>query len=242
MPFNLHKYLVLCLKKYLSSFLHLIYPKICLQCGSTNILEYQILCPECFHQLPFTDFFEIEHNQVEKIFWGRLTLGPSGAALFFTKNSIVQLLVFELKYKQNKKAGLLLGNMVGHALKKSNRFKEIDYLIPIPVRKNTQRRRGYNQSEVLCEGIMAVYPISILSTVLFKNKKTTTQTHKDRIERVQNSDIIFGLKNAGLILNKRLILVDDIITTGATLEAAGLCLLRAKPASLHFAAAAYTLS
>lgn len=242
MQFSLHKDFTLCVKKYLSSFLHLIYPKICLQCGSNDIFEYHVLCKQCYETLPFTEFFEIENNQVEKIFWGRLALGPSGAALFFTKNSMVQLLLFELKYKNNKSAGLLLGNIIGNALKKSPRFHQIDYLIPIPVRKKKERERGYNQSAILCEGISAVFPIPILTSVLFKNKKTRTQTHKDRIERGQNRGTLFGLKNGGLIFNKRLLLVDDIITTGATVESAGLCLHQAKPASLQFAAAAYTLS
>lgn len=242
MLLNLHKYISLYVNKYLSGFLHLIYPKICLHCGSSDIFKYQVLCPSCYTQLPFTEFFEIENNNVEKIFWGRLALGPSGAALFFTKNSIVQLLLFELKYKQNKRAGLLLGYIMGDALKKSTRFNEIDYLIPIPVRKNTERTRGYNQSAILCEGIAAVFPIPVLTTVLIKIKKTKTQTHKDRIERGQNRDTLFGIKNAALIFNKRLLLVDDIITTGATVESAGLCLLQAKPALLQFAAAGYTLS
>lgn len=242
MSFHVHKDITLCVKNYLSGFIHLIYPKICLQCGGTDLIQYQILCNPCYESLPFTEFFEIENNQVEKIFWGRLALGPSGAALFFTKNSIVQLLLFELKYKKNKKAGILLGNMMGNSLKKSARFHQIDFLIPLPIRKSKERERGYNQSAILCEGITAVFPIPILISVLFKNKKTRTQTHKDRIERGQNREALFGLKNARLIFNKRLLLVDDIVTTGATVESAGLCLLQAKPASLQFAAAAFTLS
>ena len=119
---------------------------------------------------------------------------------------------------------------------------EIDCLIPIPVRKITERTRGYNQSLLLCEGIAQVFPIPILPTVLFKNKKTNTQTRKDRIERGHNTTLLFGLKNTDQIYNKHLLLVDDIITTGATAESAGRCLLQAKPASIQFAAAAYTLS
>jgi ComF family protein len=236
------KYITLHVKKYLTGFLHLVYPKICLHCGNSDISKFYVLCPNCYAQLPFTDFFEIENNNVDKIFWGRMPLGPSGAVLFFTKNSIVQLLLFELKYKQNKRAGFLLGNMIGWALKKANRLNEIDFLIPIPVRKNTERTRGYNQSLIICEGIAQAFPIPILKAVLFKNKKTNTQTHKDRIERGHNSSLLFGLKNAEQICNKNLLLVDDIITTGATAESAGHCLLQAKPAAIHFAAAAYTLS
>ena len=236
------KYIALRIKKYLDGFLHLVYPKICLHCGNSDIIKFHVLCPYCYAQLPFTDFFEIENNNIDKIFWGRIPLGPSGAALFFTKNSIVQLLLFELKYKQNKRAGFLLGNMIGWALKKANRLNEIDFLIPIPVRKNTERTRGYNQSLIICEGIAQAFPTPILQAVLFKNKKTNTQTRKDRIERGHNTTLLFGLKNADQICNKNLLLVDDIITTGATAESAGRCLLQANPAAVHFAAAAYTLS
>ena len=239
---KLFKNIALHIKKYLTGFLHLVYPKICLHCGNCDIFEFQVLCPDCYAQLPFTDFFEIENNNVDKVFWGRLALGPSGAGLFFTKNSIVQLLLFELKYKQNKRAGFLLGNMIGLALKKANRFNEIDYLIPIPVRKNTESTRGYNQSLIICEGIAQAFPIPILQAVLYKNKRTNTQTRKDRIERGHYTSLLFGLKNAEQICNKNLLLVDDIITTGATAEAAGRCLLQANPAVIHFAAAAYTLS
>jgi ComF family protein len=239
---NLIKYIALIVKKYLTGFLHLFYPKICLHCGNMDIIEFQVLCPNCYAQLPITDFFEIENNHVEKIFWGRLPLGPSGAALFFTKNSIVQLLLFELKYKQNKRAGFLLGNMIGWALKKANRFNAIDFLIPIPVRKKTERTRGYNQSLIICTGIAHTFPLPILLTVLCKNKKTNTQTHKDRIERGHIGNQVFRLKNSFQIRDKNLLLVDDIITTGATAEAAGRCLLMANPASVCFAAAAYTLS
>jgi predicted amidophosphoribosyltransferase len=132
--------------------------------------------------------------------------------------------------------------MIGWALKKGNRFNEIDFLIPIPIRKITERTRGYNQSLLICEGIAQVFPIAILPAVLFKNKKTNTQTRKDRIERGHNTDHLFGLKNADQIYNKHLLLVDDIITTGATVESAGRCLLQANPSSVQFAAAAYTLS
>lgn len=236
------KYLSLNVKSYLSGFLHLIYPKICLQCGSTDLFRYKILCPNCYDALPFTQFFEIENNAIEKIFWGRIVLGASGAGLFFTKKSIVQILLFELKYKQNKKAGWLLGSIIGEALLRTHQFGNIDFLIPLPLTKKKERSRGFNQSFILCEGIHQVLPIPILTNVLYKNKRGITQTHKDRIERGQSRHLAFTLKNTGLIMDKRLILVDDVVTTGATAEWALICLQQAHPAALHFAAAAYTLS
>lgn len=234
-------YLISPIKKYWEGFLHLIYPRICLQCGSEKLINEQVLCSSCYAQLPFTDFLGIENNAVEKIFWGRVSLGASGAALFFTKDSIVQLLLFELKYKQNKKAGWMLGNILGLALQQSNCFQHIDYLIPIPIRPQKERSRGFNQSMVICEGIIKVLPIPILSTILIKKKGTLTQTNKDRLARASHTIKLFQLKKAALIFNKKLLLVDDVITTGATAESACLCLLQANPSSVQFAAVAYTL-
>jgi len=230
------------LKKYFDGFLHLLFPKICLHCGSEDLPNHDVVCPICYSKLPFTDFLQIENNVVEKIFWGRVSLGASGAALFFTKNSIVQLLIFELKYKQNKRAGWMLGQIIGEAMKLSHRFQQIDYLIPVPLRRKKERTRGYNQTYIICEGISQVLAIPIEKRVLFKKKPSITQTQKGRIERGQDSNTLFKLKNTTVLFNKRLLLVDDVITTGATAESACLCLQQGRPADIQFVAAAYTLS
>jgi len=234
--------MLLFLKKYFDGFLHLIFPKICLHCGSEELPNENVICSTCYSKLPFTDFLQIENNVVEKIFWGRVSLGASGAALFFTKNSIVQLLIFELKYKKNKRAGWMLGHIIAETMKLSNRFNHIDYLIPVPLRRKKERNRGYNQTYIICEGIAHVLAIPIEKRVLYKKKPSLSQTQKGRIERGQTSNRLFSLKNSTALFNKRLLLVDDVITTGATAESACLCLQQAKPADIQFVAAAYTLT
>ena len=175
------------------------------------------------------------------MFWGRISLGASGAALFFTKKSIVQVLMFELKYKQNPKAGWLLGRLMGEALQKSNRFHHINGLVPVPLQKSRQRKRGYNQAQLLCEGIASVTQWPLFQDAVQKKKTTSSQTHKDRLQRGDSSSIEFILTRPESLFDMNLLVVDDVVTTGATMEALGNCLLMAQPASIGFAAAAYTL-
>lgn len=229
------------LKKYLQSFLHLLFPSICLQCGTDELSDSNILCDSCIQQLPYTDFFSIENNVVEKMFWGRISLSASGAALFFTKKSIVQVLIFELKYKQNPKAGWLLGRLMGEALLKSNRFSHINGLVPVPLQKARQRKRGYNQAQLLCEGITSLTRWPLFLDAIQKKKTNSSQTKKDRLQRGFASSIEFTLIRPERLFGLNLLVVDDVVTTGATMEALGNCLLMAQPASIGFAAAAYTL-
>ena len=138
------------LQAYSTGFLHLFYPHICMHCGSEELPSANILCAACEKNLPYTHFLPIAQNTIEKIFWGRVPLHEAGASLFFTKDSIVQSLVFALKYKNQKKAGRLLGNIIGRDMLHSQRFKNIDCMIPIPISKNKQRARGYNQALLIC--------------------------------------------------------------------------------------------
>ncbi|NCW12592.1 MAG: ComF family protein [Chitinophagia bacterium] len=229
------------LKKYFQDFFHLLFPNICLQCGSEELHDLNILCNTCIQELPYTDFFSIKDNVVEKMFWGRISLSASGAALFFTKKSIVQILFFELKYKNNAKAGWLLGKIMGDELLKSNRFGHINVLVPVPIQSARLRKRGYNQALLLCEGIASVCGWPILNKAIKKLKNTSTQTHKDRLQRGSQAMMHFELCHPQTLHGMHLLVIDDVVTTGATMEALGHCLLTAQPASIGFAAAAYTL-
>lgn len=229
------------IKKYLEAFLHLWYPHICLHCGTDQLANNSPLCLPCASELPFTDFFDMENNPIEKIFWGRISIQHASAALFFTKEGIVQKLIFELKYKHNKKAGLFLGRMMGNALKNSNNYTSISLLIPIPISPQKLRKRGFNQSQILCEGITQVWDKKIATNLILKRRDADSQTHKDRLERAGQEAFQFYLKSGQLLENEQVLLIDDVITTGATLEAACHCLEQARPASINIATAAYTL-
>jgi ComF family protein len=226
---------------YLQSFVHLFFPQICLECGTELISSHAVLCILCEKNLPYTDLFKIENNLIEKIFWGRVPLHAASAVLYFTKNSIVQTLIFELKYHQNKKAGWLLGRLIGTAIKEAERFNPIDFLVPIPISKKKQRQRGFNQTMIICEGILQVLPTLKIRPVLKKQKSSRSQTNKDRIQRGEKIAHVFELDPSMDIKAARLLLVDDVITTGATLEAACACLWEAQPFSISIAAGAYTL-
>jgi predicted amidophosphoribosyltransferase len=184
----------------------------------------------------------MQDNAVEKIFWGRTKIAAAGALLFFTKDSIVQVLIFELKYKQHKKAGLLLGNLIGMELSKLKKFSSIDFLIPIPISAKKARSRSFNQAQIICEGILQFWPGKKITNNLKKINTGLTQTHKDRVQRGMTKLPIFYLQRPEVLCNKNLLLVDDVVTTGATIESACICLEVAKPKTISLATAAYTLN
>ena len=230
------------LQTYSAGFLHLFYPHICMHCGSEELSPETVLCEACEKNLPYTKFLAIENNKVEKIFWGRVPIQKAGASLFFTKDSIVQSLIFALKYKNQKKAGRLLGNIIGQDLLNSQRFKNIDCMIPIPLSKKKQRARGYNQALVICEGIQEKLPHITILPNLLKEKSSKSQTLQNRIERNNLSEQPFKLIAPSLLKNKNVLIVDDVITTGATMEAAAIYLWKeAQPQSISIVAAAYTI-
>ena len=156
-------------------------------------------------------------------------------------NSLVQDLMTQLKYHHNKKVGILLGNLMGEAIAVEERFKQIDLLIPIPILSSKTHSRGYNQSYVIALGIQQKWSRPIETQVLVKKSWSNTQTMKNRKSRMQQVPDLFMLQNIENIEGKNILLVDDVLTTGATLEAAIACLMKGAPASVSIAVAAYTL-
>ena len=199
------------------------------------------LCTQCIQDLPFTDFFSINENPVEKIFWGRVQVQYAGALLFFTKDSLVQILLAQLKYHHNKKVGILFGHLMGQAIVSEQKFEQIDLMIPIPILPSKINSRGYNQSQVIAIGMQQVWNRPIMQDVLIKKNWSNSQTKKDRKARLQEVPDLFFLQNPACIKGKHLLLVDDVLTTGATLEAAIETLMAGSPASVSIAVAAYSL-
>ena len=223
------------LKEIKESILHVVFPHVCDGCGSDLLNVESRLCIRCLASLPETNFEIYPNNPVEKDFWGRLSIISGSAHLYFTKESLIQHLMHQLKYKGNKELGLQLGRIMGAALKLSNRFNGIDALIPLPLFPSKERKRGYNQAKVLCDGIAEVLHLPVLSNVIIRPQHTETQTKKGRIERWKNIEGKFKLANSEAIQNKHLLLVDDVVTTGATLEACGNELLVAQNVKLSVA-------
>ena len=199
-----------------------------------------MLCMHCLSEMPETNFHMHANNPIEKKFWGRLPLASGTAQYYFTKESLMQHLMHQLKYKGNKDLGRQFGRLMGADLLQSNRFKYIDALVPLPLFPAKEKRRGYNQASILCEGIAEVMGIEILDRVIVRNQHTESQTKKGRIERWLNIEGKFELLYPEKIQHKHVLLVDDIITTGATLEACGQELMKADNVRLSIAAFCYT--
>ena len=201
-----------------SPLFHLFYPHNCLGCGSDVIGNENFICLECINDLPHTNFAMHANNPVEKIFWGRVPVTSAMSEFYFSKMSIIQNLIHEFKYKGNKKVGLYLGKMLGESLLNSNRY-HIDAIIPLPLFEKKEKKRGYNQAEILCTGISEIMNVPVISKNVVRIVHTETQTKKGRTERWENVEKTFFVMQPQLLEGKHLLLVDDVITTGATLEA-----------------------
>jgi ComF family protein len=228
------------LKNTISSLTNLFFPKLCSGCGNDLFGDEEILCISCIDKLPATNFHLHANNPVEKIFWGRLPLVMASSYLYFTKDSLLQHLLHSFKYNGNKDIGFYFGRCMGKAFLQSNRFNGIDALIPLPLHPRKEKKRGYNQATVLCNGIADIMQIPVLTTAVIRPTATETQTHKNRIRRWQNIEGKFLMNDTNSILNKHVVLVDDVVTTGATLESCGQELLRADGVRLSIATLAYT--
>ena len=217
------------------SVLHLLFPHVCEGCGTDVIEREHFLCLKCHASLPKTEFHLYPNNPIEKIFWGRLPLTNATAQYYFTKGAMMQHLMHQLKYRGNKELGLYLGRLMGHAFNSSNRFRYIDALIPLPLFPTKEKKRGYNQATVLCEGIAEVLGKPVLKNVVIRTMHTDSQTKKSRVQRWENMEGRFELTHAEAIQGKHILLVDDVVTTGATLEACGSELLEAENTQLSVA-------
>lgn len=215
--------------------LHLAFPHVCEGCGTDSLQEDHLLCLRCLSTLPATNFSPYPENPIEQMFWGRMAVDSATALYYFTKGSMMQELVHQVKYRSNKQLGLYLGELMGSALVESTRFTSVDALIPLPLHPSKEHKRGYNQSALLCEGIARVMRKPILTDVVARPEETETQTKKNRVERWQNMQGKFKLVDASAIEGKHVLLIDDVITTGATLEACGREILEAKNLRLSVA-------
>ncbi len=222
------------------SFSHLFFPHICSGCGSDLINDGQLICLQCSESLSTTQFAAHQNNPVEKIFRGRIGITNAMGLLYFTKDSVLQNLLHEFKYRGKKEIGFYFGKMMGNALIKSNLYNNIDALIPLPLFSSKEKIRGYNQATVLCEGVSEIMNVPVLKNTIIRAIATETQTRKNRIERWQNIEGKFEVKDSKSIQNKHILLIDDVVTTGATLESCAMELLRVEGTKVSIGTLAYT--
>ena len=229
------------LKSLLSDFLHLIYPHNCEGCGSDTLNQDSFLCAKCLYQLPHTGFIEKADNPLERKLYGRLNVQHAGAGFYFSKDGLLQHLVAQLKYKNNKEMGLYLGKLLGYQLMDCKRFDDVEILIPLPLNRKKENKRGYNQSEIICQGIASVWNRPIVTDAISRVINTDTQTKKNRSDRWENVDGVFEVTNAEKFIGKHIALLDDIITTGASIDACGNKLLKVSGVKLSVISVGYAM-
>lgn len=220
---------------------HLLFPHCCVGCNTVLEKRKEILCYACSNLLPRTHFETKNGNPIEKSFYGRIPIEAATATFYFSRDAVLHQLLVSLKYKQHQEVGWFLGRLLGYQLASAARFQEVDTLIPLPLHPTKLKIRGYNQAALIAEGIQSVWPKKIVLDAVKRTGFSESQTSSNRIERWKKMQTVFQLANPSSILGKKLLLIDDVATTGATLEACGLALLQGKPASLSLATVAYTL-
>lgn len=199
--------------------LNLFFPKLCLGCQNYLTDNEQHICITCRHQLPLTNFHFDKANAVHKMMYGRAQLEQATALLHFSKKGLVQQLMHNLKYRGHEVISEILGEWLGEELKNSQDYKSIDVVIPVPLHKSRQKQRGYNQVDKFGKALANALDADYNSEILVKTSATKTQVFKDRINRSATIKANFTLANYESIKHKHVLLVDDIITTGSTIEA-----------------------
>lgn len=229
------------IKPLANDLLHLFFPHNCEGCGTDILNDKSILCANCFLQLPETSFTGKHNNPVEKIFYGRIRIEHATALFYYSKDSMLQHLVTELKYHGNREIGLWIGRLMGQVFATSKSFTTIDAIVPLPLNPIREKKRGYNQAGLIAEGIQQVWSKPVITDALTRKVFTETQTHKDRITRWQTMQGVFEVTAADQLASKHILLIDDIVTTGATLESCGQSILNIPGTKLSIATTAYTV-
>lgn len=225
---------------FLKDLYSLFYPETCLCCKEPLTSNEIVICIACRHDLPLTNFSSEKDNLVEKSCYGRIPIESGTALFYFFKKGKVQELIHALKYRNQQQVGVVLGNWLGEQMLESNRFNNIDFIIPVPLHKNKLKTRGYNQVTTFGKSLTKKLNTQYNDTVLKRVTFTNTQTKKIRFDRWKNMEELFFVENHEAMKNKHILLVDDIFTTGATLEACYKAFEKTENLKISIACMAYT--
>ena len=224
--------------KLFKNIINLLFPRTCAGCGNILLEGEDTVCTTCRFLLPKTGYEHNPDNPLAQLFYGQMPFNAVMAEFFFSKTGKVQHLIHGLKYHHCRENGIFLGQEIGKSLLQEPDYQGIEYIIPIPLHPKKEKIRGYNQSHVIAEGISDIMNVPIAEKCLVRKVFTDTQTKKSREERYQNVKDIFDVKNAAKIAGKHVLLVDDVLTTGATLMSAGKALLQVEGIKISVATVA----
>jgi ComF family protein len=220
---------------WLEHLLQIIFPNLCLVCGESLASGEENVCIGCLSGISYTGFHLRPDNPVEQRFWGKVKIEHATSLFYFQKATVTQHLLHALKYKGEKQVGIMMGRTLGDALNNSDAFAGVDVVVPVPLHRKKQRRRGFNQSEIIADGIISVFNKPMDTIHLQRSVENTTQTRKGVYERWKNTSDIFHVTDLSAFENKHVLLIDDVLTTGATIEACAKAILQAAGARVSVA-------
>jgi ComF family protein len=222
-------------------FISLLFPRLCYGCGNHLLRNENLICTECYVTIPRTGYHKIEENPVSQLFWGRCVIEKAAAFSYYNKGSRIRELIHNLKYKGIKEIGFELGRIYGLSLKSSGFTKDIDLILPVPLHPSKRRIRGFNQSELISNGISDVTGLPVDTVSLSRVAVSETQTRRSRYERWVNVEGIFSVSFPDSLKGKHVLLVDDVITTGSTVESCANELLKIEGIKISVVALAYAV-
>lgn len=209
------------LSRWLHEGIRIVFPEYCCICGQRLISGETFFCTSCLLSFPYTRIHGAPGNVVERLFWARLSVCRASALLRYEVNSVSKNPILKLKYGDRPAAGGYLGRMMAQDLSDTDFFSGIDAIVPVPLHRDKYRKRGYNQSEMLSRGISEKTGIPVWTDVVERTSNTSSQTHLTTQQRMENVLGKFRLLRPSLVRGKHLLLVDDVLTTGATVYACG---------------------
>ena len=225
------------LRACLTDFLALFFPQACLACQDLLVAGEQHLCTTCRAELPYTHYHLLppDQNPLGRRFWGKLPVAHTLSYLRFLRHGRVQHLLHQLKYRGQEDVGKALGQLYGAELAEAGLGAGFDLIVPVPLHRRKLARRGYNQADAFAAGLAAALPCPWSAAALRRTEHTVSQTRKSRTERWQNVATVFEVANPHEVAGRHILLVDDVLTTGATLEACGAALLAAGAKAISIA-------
>lgn len=224
--------------KWISDLIDLIFPRHCLVCGEVLSRQEQDLCLDCLYKLPKIE--KIHIDEIEKVFWGKCDIVSAMSYIYYRKESPYNRLLHKMKYGNRPEVGRRLAMMAAEGLMQNGFFNGIDAIVPLPLSKKKHRQRGYNQSDYIAEGLSQKSGIPVIKDCVVRTRANETQTHKSREERWRNVEGIFSLAKPEAIEGKHILLIDDILTTGATLTNCAIAIQQGCNCKISIFTLAYT--
>ena len=221
---NSFNYMII--KTLFANLTSLLYPQLCVICKEPLVENENFFCFACSLILPKTNYHLIPENQSIDRLAGKVSLQKASSYFYYNKEGVAQKLIAEIKYKGNQNLGEWIGAYIAKDMISSDFFQDIDYLVPVPLHKSKEKRRGFNQAEKIAGGIAQVTKIPLETGNVFREKSNTSQTKKGLFDRWKNTRNIFQMKNTDLFNEKHILIIDDVLTTGSTIEALAQSLLK----------------